>query len=320
MSTAGTPGVSDADEGRGPERWALWRQASPTHFVSVSDSASRQVGPVRQIGRRFVLQSAPMIAATALLVLIVAAVAAPVLATHDPNVTDFASSLAGPSSAHWLGTDELGRDTYSRLLYGGRVSLLAAAQALLVALAVGLPLGLLAGYFRGKVDAIISALNDSVMALPGLLLAIAIIGAIGPGLTNAMLAIGLLFAPGFVRLMRGSVISIRENVYIEAAVASGTSAPRVMLRHVLPNSLPPLLVQAAFTIGFAMIAEAGLSFLGFGVRPPDASWGSMLNAAYESIHRSSFQALPPGIAISVAVLAFNVMGDGLRASIGRDTA
>jgi ABC-type dipeptide/oligopeptide/nickel transport system permease subunit len=198
------------------------------------------------------------------------------------------------------------------------VSLLAAVQALGIALAIGVPLGLVAGYFRGRVDGVINAVTDGVMALPALLLAIAIIGAIGTGLTKAMIAVGILFSPRFVRLLRATVISIRENAYIEAAVTAGTPATRIMVRHVLPNALPPLLVQAAFTSGFAMLAEASLSFLGLGVQPPQASWGSMLNGAYSTVNRSSFQPLPPGIAIALAVLAFNVLGDGLRAAIGRE--
>ncbi len=302
-------------------KWAVWR-AQPTTEIAAETfdltSTSYAGGEFRQTIRRFMRMRASVACCVLLGLLTIVAIAAPLLATHDPNATDLQASLVSPSSDHWLGTDQIGRDTYSRLVYAGRVSLLAAVEALAVSLGIGLPLGLVAGFVRGKVDAIISAITDAVMALPGLLLAIVIIGAIGPGLTNAMIAVGVLLSPRFVRLVRATVISVRENAYIEAAITSGTRPARIMGRHVIPNILPPLLVQAAFIIGFAMLAEASLSFLGLGVQPPQASWGSMLNSAYQTINRSSFQPIPPGIAIAVAVLAFNVIGDGLRAAVGRE--
>lgn len=299
-------------------RWQVWRQpvVEPS-AASVADEPYRG-GALAQTLRRFRRQRAAMVFLVVLLLLAIAAVAAPLIATDDPNATNFSASLESPSSSHWLGTDELGRDTFSRLVYAGRVSLLAGVQALFVALVIGVPLGIVAGYFRGRVDAVISAITDSIMALPALLLAVAIIGATGPGLTNAMIAVGVLFAPRFIRLLRATVISIRENAYIAAAVTAGTTSTRIMIRHVLPNALPPLLVQAAFTTGFAMLAEASLSFLGLGVQAPQASWGSMLNEGYENVNRSSFLPLPPGFAIALTVLAFNVVGDGLRAAIGRE--
>lgn len=313
------PDESTPDVAQPTERWAVWRQsASDETRVSAETSEHYRGGAALQTLRRFMRQRGAVAAATLLLILTIVSLAAPLLATHDPNVADFSAPLTGPSSEHFLGTDELGRDTFSRLVYAGRVSLLAAVQALSVALAIGVPIGIVAGYFRGRVDAVISAVTDGIMALPALLLAIAIIGAIGPGLTNAMVAVGFLFAPRFVRLVRATVISIRENAYIAAAVTAGTTSSRIMVRHVLPNALPPLLVQAAFTTGFAMLAEASLSFLGLGVQTPQASWGSMLNAGYANVNRSSFLPLPPGFAIALTVLAFNVLGDGLRASIGRE--
>lgn len=301
------------------ERWAVWRQPASEEVSADSETIEHyRGGAARQTLRRFTRQRAAVAALILLLVMTAASLAAPLLTSYDPNAADFSSPLVGPSSDHYLGTDELGRDTFTRLLFAGRVSLLAAVQALSVALVIGVPLGVIAGYFRGRVDAVISAITDGIMALPALLLAIAIIGAIGPGLTNAMLAVGVLFAPRFIRLLRATVISIRENAYIAAAVTAGTTSSRIMVRHVVPNALPPLLVQAAFTIGFAMLAEASLSFLGLGVQVPQASWGSMLNAGYANVNRSSFLPLPPGFAIALTVMAFNLLGDGLRASIGRE--
>lgn len=316
--------MSSLDKPRAAEpavdRWAVW-QRSDTFEVPAPVSEGVETyrgGAFRQTVQRFMRERAAVAAVCALLLLTAAALAAPLLATHDPNAADFSAPLAGRSADHWLGTDQLGRDTFSRLLFAGRVSLLAAVQALGVALMIGVPLGLLAGYFRGKIDSIISAVADGIMALPALLLAVAIIGATGAGLTNAMIAVGVLFAPRFIRLIRATVISIRENAYIAAAVTAGTPPTRIMLRHVLPNALPPLLVQAAFTTGFAMLAEASLSFLGLGVQAPQASWGSMLNDGYANANRSSFLAIPPGVAIALTVLLFNVFGDGLRAAIGRE--
>ncbi|MCY3967655.1 MAG: ABC transporter permease [bacterium] len=319
--TATTSDTPDQKPATTPQKWAVWsaQPTSPAATETTNQTTAHYAGSaVRQTLRRFMRMRASVVCCVLLLLLTTVSVAAPLLATHDPDATDLSSSLVSPSGDHWLGTDQIGRDTYSRLIYAGRVSLLAAVEALVVSVGIGLPLGLVAGFARGKTDAIISAVTDAVMAMPGLLLAIAIIGAIGPGLTNAMIAVGVLLSPRFVRLVRASVISVRENAYIEAAITSGTSPVRIMGRHVIPNILPPLLVQAAFTTGFAMLAEASLSFLGLGVQPPQASWGSMLNSAYQTINQSSFQPIPPGIAIAVAVLAFNVIGDGLRASIGRE--
>lgn len=304
-------------------RWASWRRPAgmgdPDPELEIEHEPKRyRGGAFRQTARRFGRQRASMFAVAVLGLLTMLSIAAPLVATHDPNAIDLSNSLVGPSLDHWLGTDELGRDTFSRLIFAGRVSLAAAVQALAVALAIGAPLGLAAGYFRGRVDSLISVVTDSIMALPALLLAIAIIGAIGPGLTRAMIAVGVIFAPRFIRLLRSTVISIREDTYIEAAVTTGSTSTRIMLRHVFPNAMPPLLVQAAFTTGYAMLAEASLSFLGLGVQAPQASWGSMISAAYATVNRSIWPPFPPGIAIAMAVLSFNVVGDGLRAAIGRE--
>jgi ABC-type dipeptide/oligopeptide/nickel transport system permease subunit len=198
------------------------------------------------------------------------------------------------------------------------VSLVAAGQAVGIALLIGLIPGLLAGYFGRWVDAVIMRVAEAIMTFPPLLLAMAIVGVLGPGLTKAMFAVGIVFAPRFARLVRGLVLSVREETYIEASHSIGTSTPRILRRHVLPNILSPLIVQISLALGFSMLAEAALSFLGLGVIPPQSSWGSMLQNAYTSLSTSKFQAIPPGVAIMLTVLAFNLIGDGIRDSLGRE--
>jgi peptide/nickel transport system permease protein len=299
-------------------RWSVWRRLDVEVDTGTAETGGFRGGAFRQFVRRFRAQPVAVAALLVVVLLIVMAVFAPVFANHDPDVQTLSDANFGPSKTYWLGTDHLGRDIYSRLVYAARVSLPAAFEATAIAVLIGVPLGLLAGYFRGRVDGGISLITDAVMALPPLILALAILGALGPGLSKAMLAVGIVFAPRFLRLVRGTVLSIREETYVEASVAAGTASHRIMIRHVLPNALPPLLVQGAFALGFAMLAEASLSFLGLGVQPPTSSWGSMLSEAFDNINRSNWAVVPPGVAIAVAVLAFNVIGDGLREAVGRE--
>ncbi|MDZ7791686.1 MAG: ABC transporter permease [Xanthomonadales bacterium] len=205
----------------------------------------------------------------------------------------------------------------SRLVYGTQVSLQAAFQAVFIGVVLGVPFGLVAGYVGGWTDAVISRVADGVLSFPPLILAIAIVGVLGPGLTNAMLAIGIVFAPRFLRLVRGSVLSVREETFIEAARSIGTTDRRIVRRHVFPNIASPLLVQVTLSTGLAMLSEAGLSFLGLGVQPPDASWGAMLGSAFRHLSREPWQAVYPGVMIAATVLAFNVLGDGVRDAMGR---
>lgn len=287
-----------------------WEGAS-----AVSDTVET---PFRRFRRRFLRQRPAVVALVFLVGLVLVAVFAPVVAPHDPLVQDLRNTLQGPSSEHWLGTDELGRDVLSRMIFGSRVSLLAAAQAVVLALALGVLPGLVAGYFGGLVDTAISRLTDTLMSFPPLLLAIAIVGVFGPNLRNAMIAVGIIFAPRFIRLTRASVLAVKEETFVEASRSIGTPTMRALRTRILPNALSPLVVQTSLSLGFAMLAEAGLSFLGLGVQPPDAPWGAMVGRAYRFLNQSPTLVIFPGVAIVLAVLAFNVLGDGLRDSVGRE--
>ena len=273
----------------------------------------------RRFLRRFRRQRLALISLGFLLLVGFVAIFAPWLTPADPDQIDLTNTLQAPPGGKGLGTDQLGRDALSRLIVATRVSVQAAVQSVGIGILLGVPAGLLAGYFGGWVDAVIMRITDAILAFPALMLAIAVIAALGPNLTNAMIAIGIIFAPRFLRLARAEVLSIREETYIEAAKSIGTPAHKILLRHVLPNALPPLIVQASLSAGFAMLAEAGLSFLGLGVQPPQASWGSMLSEASASINREWTLMLAPGICIILITLAFNILGDGLRDSIGRET-
>ncbi|MCW2580842.1 MAG: putative oligopeptide/dipeptide transporter integral rane subunit [Blastococcus sp.] len=263
---------------------------------------------------RFLDERLAVAAGLFLLLVVVVAVLAPVLAPSDPAEQDLVNSFQSPSSAHWLGTDELGRDLFSRFLHGARTSLLAALQAVAIALLIGLPLGLLAGYLGGLVDTVLSRVNDAVMSAPALVLAIAVVAVLGPGLTNAMLAIGIVFAPSLFRIVRGATLQVRAETYIEASRAIGCTPVRIMTRHVLRNIVPPVIAQVTILLGVSMLAEASLSFLGLGVRPPEASWGSMLRDAFDQIYSVQYLVWAPGIAIGLTVLAFSQLGDGIRAA------
>jgi peptide/nickel transport system permease protein len=285
--------------------------------VSVSPAAvlaapavtvTRRYKAARQLARR----PAAIAALAVVLGFIVAAVAAPRLAPYDPNAIDYRALRKPPSAAHHLGTDEVGRDVLSRLLWGARASLLAGVIPVVIAVALSVPLGLLSGYVGGWIDGLIMRINDAMLSIPFLIVAIALAAFLGPGLGNAMIAIGIAALPTFVRLVRGTVLAIKTEEYVEAAQALGCSQPRVALRHILPNTLPPLFVQVSITVAAAIIAEASLSFLGLGQQPPAPSWGSMLNAAQRYLSPAPWMALYPGLMIFAIVMALNVLGDGLR--------
>ena len=238
--------------------------------------------------------------------------AAPLLAPYDPVAADFGDVLSPPSRSHPFGTDDIGRDILSRVLYGSRISLQAGVFTVVVALLVGLPLGLLAGFLGGRVDNLIMRGIEVILSFPTLVLALGITAVLGPNLTHALFAIGIVFVPHFARLMRGQVLSVKENEYVIAARALGAADPRVMARHVLPNCLAPLLVQSSFSVSFAILAEAALSFLGLGTQPPTPSWGIMLAMGRGYLEQAPWLGAFPGLAIFVTVLGFNLLGDGLR--------
>ena len=243
---------------------------------------------------------------------ILMAIFAPYISPQDPIATSWGAIRKAPSAAHWFGTDEIGRDVLSCVIWGTQASLMAGVISVSISLLIGVPIGLLAGFVGGAVDAIISRITDAFLACPFLILAIALAAFLGPSLTNAMVAIGISAAPIFVRLTRGQVIQIKVEDYVEAARSVGNPPWRIALAHILPNILPPLLVQATLAIAAAVIAEASLSFLGLGQQPPAPSWGSMLNTAKNYIEQAPWMAIWPGISIFLLVLSFNLFGDGLR--------
>jgi peptide/nickel transport system permease protein len=252
------------------------------------------------------------IAAAFLLLVTAAAVFAPLLARHDPAKQEVFNILQSPSGDHWLGTDDVGRDVFARLLFGARTSLTASVLAVAIAMVIGVPLGLISGWVGGWVDAVIMRIVDTMLAFPGIVLAIGIIAALGPGLTNAMVAIGVVFSPSTARLIRGQVLTMKERLYVDAARSYGAPARRILVRHVLPNSVQPVIVQATILLGLSLLVEASLSFLGLGVQPPEPSWGGMLNRAFQFVSRSSIGIYVPGAAIALTVLAINSLGDAMR--------
>ncbi|WP_413221906.1 ABC transporter permease [Tritonibacter mobilis] len=240
------------------------------------------------------------------------AVLAPILPIPDPAATSWSAVRKAPSMAHWMGTDEIGRDVMARLIWGAQASLLAGVVSVGIAMCLGVPLGILAGYFGGWTDAVISRCTEALLAAPFLILAIALAAFLGPSLTNAMIAIGISATPIFIRLTRGQVLNVRSEDYVDSARAIGLPTPKILRRYILPNVLPPILVQATLTIATAIIAEASLSFLGLGQQAPAPSWGSMLNTAKNFLNQAPWMAMWPGISIFLVVLGFNLLGDGLR--------
>jgi peptide/nickel transport system permease protein len=245
-------------------------------------------------------------------VFVLAAIGAPLIAPYGPNVTNWAVIRKAPSVAHWFGTDEIGRDELSRIIWGARASLEAGVISVLIAGVIGVPAGLLAGFARGWTDAVLSRIVDAMLAIPFLILAIALAAFLGPNLRDAMIAIGVSTAPMFMRVARAATLDIMTRDYIEAARAVGNPPWRIALRHVAPNIAAPVLVQANLSIATAIIAEASLSFLGLGEQPPTPSWGSMLNAAQQFLTQAPWLAVFPGLAIIAVVLAFNLTGDALH--------
>ncbi len=265
-----------------------------------------------RVWRRFSKSKSAVFGLVIVLIVVLVAIFAPLIAPYDPAAQSWTAVRQAPSAQFWLGTDESGRDIFSRLIFGARASLMAGVISVSIAIALGVPLGLAAGFVGGLVDGLISRFTDAMLACPFLILAIAFAAFLGPSLTNAMLAIGITATPLFIRLTRGQVLSLRAEEYIEAARSVGNPGWRVAMRHILPNILPQLLVQTTITIATAIIAEASMSFLGLGQQPPAPSWGSMLNSAQRFLSNAPWMALWPGMIIFLTVLSFNLLGDGLR--------
>ena len=268
--------------------------------------------PAQRALRRLVRRRGAMLGLGCVVFFILLAFFAPWIAPHDPLQTSWTAVRHAPSAAHLFGTDEIGRDVLSRVIFGTRASLLAGLVSVCISLVLGVPVGLAAGYLGGWADGLISRITDAMLACPFLILAIALAAFLGPSLTNAMIAIGVSATPIFVRLTRAQVLSVKVEDYVEAARAVGNSHLRIALRHILPNVVAPLIVQATLAIAAAVIAEASLSFLGLGQQPPAPSWGSMLNTAKNYVDNAPWMSVWPGLSIFLLVLSFNLLGDGLR--------
>ncbi len=271
-----------------------------------------RVSPRAHPFRRLLRRGGAAVGVVVIVIVVTVAVFAPWIAPYDPLATSWSAIRKAPSAAHWFGTDEIGRDVLSRVIWGARASLLAGVVAALISLSIGVPIGLLAGYAGGRTDMLISRLTDAVLACPFLILAIALAAFLGPSLTNAMIAIGVSATPQFIRLTRGQTLAIKAEDFVLAARAIGNPPWRIALVHVLPNVVPALIVQATLAIAAAVIAEASLSFLGLGQQPPAPSWGSMLNTAKNYMDNAPWMAIWPGLSIFLLVLSFNLVGDGLR--------
>lgn len=246
------------------------------------------------------------------LMVLASAVFAPVLAPYDPLAIAPADILQRPSAAHWFGTDELGRDVLSRILYGARISVSVGAIAIAIAIVCGVVFGMLSGFYGGTIDSTTMRVMDALAAFPAVLLALAILSVLGPGIRNATIAVGIVYVPAFSRVMRGSVLAVKQNEYVEAATAAGATTPYVMRRAIFPNCLSPLLVHASIGFANAIIVEAALGFLGLGTQPPTPSWGMMLNDGRQFLGQNVWYSVAAGAAIFVSVLGLNLLGDGLR--------
>ncbi len=262
--------------------------------------------------RRFLRNRGAVVGLVLVVLLVLVALLAPWLAPYSPDAQRLSLRLRPPSPDHWFGTDEFGRDIFSRVLFGARISLLTGLVPVATGLVVGTAVGLLAGFYRGWLDDVLMRVMDVLLAFPSLLLALAVVGTLGPGLVNAVIAVAIVSVPGYARLARSVVIASREEEFVHAARALGANDPRLMLKHVLPSTIGPLTVQATLGIGFAILSMAGLSFLGLGVQPPTSDWGEMLSRGRRYLPDSYWLLLYPGLAISLTVLAFNLLGDGLR--------
>jgi len=273
----------------------------------MSDPGDRKTVAARLLRHRGA--AAGLVVAAALLLV---ALLAPWLSPFDPNAQNLDSGLSGPSSTHWLGQDKLGRDLLSRLIHGSRISVAVGLGTVSISLATGLLAGALSGFFGGKADHLFMRIADILLAFPGILLAVGITAVLGPSLRNVLIALSLLGWVGYARLIRGQVLKVKEMEFVQSARAAGSPPFRLLLAHILPNALSPIIVEATFGIARAIVAEAGLSFLGLGVAPPAPSWGAMINEGRHFLFIAPHIAAVPGLAIMAAVMAFNFIGDGLR--------
>jgi peptide/nickel transport system permease protein len=250
-----------------------------------------------------------------LLALLFVSLTAGWIAPHSPTEQHLSNTLAAPSAINWLGTDDLGRDVFSRLLFGARAALYASCLAVTIAVCLGVPIGIWAGYVGGWMDEMVGRMIDTLLSFPAIVLAIAVTGALGIGLTNGMIAVGIVFAPQLARLARAKTLVVRQELYVDAARCFGASTRHILWHHILPNAIQPVLVQVTILLAGALLAEASLSFLGLGIQPPDPSWGAMLARAYQSMEIAPEQMYAPGIAILLTAMAFNSLGESLRKAL-----
>lgn len=283
-----------------------------TKEPDVPEQARQADAPSSRSWAKLKRNKAALLGGIFLLIYLGCALGAPLLYSGNPSAPNLMYSLSPPSADHVLGTDELGRSILGRILYGSRVSLMIALGVVGVGLLIGVPVGLISGYYGGKTDFIIQRCTDMMLAFPGFLLALALVAILGVGLKNTVISIGISMIPLYIRLVRGCVLTIREEVYVEAARAVGTKDRNIIIRHILPNVLAPITVQTSLSMGTAILFAAGLGFLGIGVQPPTPEWGSMLGSARAYMMGKPHVATFPGIAIFLAVLSFNLLGDGLR--------
>ena len=303
-------GVRHAQPSRRPR--LLPRESEVEGLMAAVVFEQIQTAPGRRALRRLARRGGAMFGFAVVVFFVLLALLAPWIAPYDPVATNWGAIRGAPSAAHWFGGDELGRDVLSRIVWGARASILAGVVSVTISLSLGVPIGMLAGYMGRWVDALISRITDAMLACPFLILAIALAAFLGPSLTNAMIAIGISATPVFIRLTRAQVLNAKAEDYVEAARALGNPHYRIVLRHILPNIVAPLIVQATLAIAAAVIAEASLSFLGLGQQPPAPSWGSMLNTARNYVDQAPWMAIWPGVSIFLLVLSFNLLGDGLR--------
>jgi peptide/nickel transport system permease protein len=284
-----------------------------TTQTAVCHTPDRPVaGRLKQSWAKLRRNRAALVGGILLLIYVLTALLAPVLFPGNPSAPNLMKSLERPSLEHPLGTDELGRSILGRIIYGSRVSLLIAVGVILVGLLIGVPLGLVSGYYGGKVDFGIQRVTDTMLAFPGFLLALSLVAVLGVGLKNTVISIGISMVPTYIRLVRGCVLSVKEEVYVEAARAVGTRDIAILFRHILPNVMVPITVQTSLGMGTAILFAAGLGFLGIGIQPPTPEWGTMLGSGRVYLFNAPHVATIPGIAIFLAVLSFNLLGDGLR--------
>jgi peptide/nickel transport system permease protein len=283
-----------------------------TNLATSLNELPPQKSNMRRFLRVFLARKVVVLGLIILIATVLLAIFAPLIAPHDPYAQDLSKSLLQPNATHWLGTDMLGRDVLSRIIYGSRVSLTVGLVVVIIAGALGMAIGLISGYFGGWIDTVLMRIMDAMIALPMIVLAMALGAVLGGGIVNVIVALGLAAVPKYARLMRGQVLSVKQSDYVIAGVLTGVSSLRNMLVHVLPNCLSPIIVLITMNLGMAILAEAGLSFLGLGIAPPGASWGSMVNDGYRYLLSNPVLSLAPGVAIVIVVLAFNLVGDALR--------